>query len=736
MFRRTLALAALMFPLSRSPFAESPRPLDAGFLRTYAETRGFRLGRPTGIQITPAGDAVLFLRSGPRSARQALFRFDPATGETVELRRPESAGMGGESEVLSAAEKARRERMRVSAAGFTSFQLAEDGRNLLAPLGDRLFLIDWQRNAWRELPLKGEAFDPKVSPDGRRVGFVRDHDVWCLDLATGRERPVTRGGTALRSHGEAEFVAAEEMNRFTGWWWSPDSTRVLFTEVDAKGVEVWQVADPAHPESAPRPQFYPRPGKANVKVRLGIAPLRGGRTTWLAWDHARYPYLARADWHAHGGLTIVVQSRDQRELALIRADPVSGRGAPLVTEHDETWVNLDQSVPRWLADGSGFLWTTERAGAWQLEHRDRSGELVRVIVPPEAGYQGLVHLDDARRAVVYAASADPTQTHLFRVELAGGEIVPLDSEAGLHAGVFAKSAGLWVQSVATPSGLARSWVHGAAVGRGNPVELPSVAENPDFRPRAEILRVGSGDGWFAEVIRPQRFDAKLKYPVLVDVYGGPHANVVQASMATHLLPQWLADQGFVVVSVENRGTPRRGRAWERAIFQRFAEVPLEDQAAGLRALGEKFPELDLTRVGIYGWSFGGYASALAVLRRPEVFQAAVAGAPVTDWLDYDTHYTERYLGVPTEGDSVYARNSLIADASGLSRPLLLLHGTGDDNVFFRHSLKLADALFRAGKRFEILPLPGLTHMVPDPVVMERQWGLTADFFRRHLGEPR
>jgi dipeptidyl-peptidase-4 len=224
--------------------------------------------------------------------------------------------------------------------------------------------------------------------------------------------------------------------------------------------------------------------------------------------------------------------------------------------------------------------------------------------------------------------------------------------------------------------------------------------------------------------------------LLEDVYGGPHSQVVQAALRGWLLPQWLADQGVIVVAADNRGSPGRGREWERKIFGKFGSVPVEDQVAALRALGAKHPELDLDRVGITGWSFGGYMGALGVLRRADVFKASVAGAPVTDCFDYDTHYTERYLGVPGEGDRVYADNSLLKDAGGLSRPLLLIHGTADDNVFFRHSLKLADALTPAGKPFEFVPLGGFTHMVPEPSMAEQRWVRTEEFFRRHLGGPK
>ncbi len=709
--------------------ADRPIPLDANFLKDYAATRGFRLGRPAGLQVTPAGDAVLFLRSGPRSPRQALFLHDVEHGTTREWITPDSL-LGGRQEDLSPEEKARRERMRMTAGGIATFQLSEDGAQVLVPLGERLFLVERATGSARELRTDGPAFDPKLSPDARWVGFIRDHDVWVHEIGKDRNRRITRGGTEAVSHGEAEFVAAEEMYRYTGWWWAPDSRSILFEEVDARGVEEWFVADPAHPEQAPRPQFYPRPGHSNVVARLGIISIRGGRPVWVDWDTARLPYFTRADWHRQGGLTICVQSRDQREVRLLRVDPGRGTTTPLVTEGDPLWVNLDPQMPRWLEDGSGFLWTTERTGAWQLELHHPDGSLDHVLTPSTIGYQGFCAIDNARHQVVYAASQDPTQTQIWRASLNSGVPERLTMAAGVHSAVFARNAPVWVLTSATPDSMPRSFVrHG---NRGESTELPSVAEEPGFQPGAESLFLETDPGFYAEVIRPRQFRAGQRYPVLVDVYGGPHANVVQASMATRLLPQWLADRGFIVVSLDNRGTPRRGRDWERSIYQRFAEVPLEDQVAGLKALGARFPELDLQRVGIVGWSFGGYMSALAVLRRPDVFRAAVAGAPVTDWMDYDTHYTERYLGVPKPGESVYAANSLIDLAAHLDRPLLILHGTGDDNVFFRHSLKLAGALFRAGRPFEILPLPGLTHMVPDPVMMERQWGRTAEFFLRHL----
>jgi dipeptidyl-peptidase-4 len=307
-------------------------------------------------------------------------------------------------------------------------------------------------------------------------------------------------------------------------------------------------------------------------------------------------------------------------------------------------------------------------------------------------------------------------------------------EPGCHTGQVNQNHSIFVDTFSSLHTMPRSTVYrgdGSRIG-----ELPSVAEEPPFRPNVQILRVGEAPDYYTAVIRPADFRPGHRYPVVVYVYGGPlpdwYSGVVTAAMSPWLLPQWIADQGFVVISIDGRGTPGRGHGWERAIARRFGSVPLADQVAGLKALGAKLPELDLDRVGIYGWSFGGYVSALAVLQEPSVFKAGVAGAPPTDWYDYDTHYTEQYLGVPPMAAAAYEEGSLLRRAANLQRPLLLIHGTGDDNVYFRHSLKLIDALFRAGKACDVLPLSGLTHMLPDPVVNEQLYSRIVRYFKTHV----
>jgi dipeptidyl-peptidase-4 len=725
-----LALTAPL--LAQAPKPMTDRPLDTRYLRDHAETRGFMLGRPVRPKPTPDGKAVLFLRGGARVPKLRLYEFDVATGRTRELLTPEQVLKGAE-EHLSPEEKARRERQRVSVGGFTDFQLSPDGSRVLVGLSGKLYLLRRDDQSVQELKTgPGPLLTPRFSPDGRRIAYVRQHVLYLLDLDTQKETRLTTGGSALKSQGLAEFIAQEEMHRFDGFWWSPDSKSLAYEEADATGVEKWHVADPIEPGQPPQPTFYPRPGKANVAVRLGIVPVTGGATTWIEWDARHYPYLGDVRWPRRGPLTLCVQTRDQKEQALLRADPATGKTTTLLTEKDDAWLNLHHDSPRWLEDGS-FLWSAEGSDGPRLEWRDSDGGLRRVLISAEAGYRALVDADPKRKEIVYRGGSDPTQAHLFRLSLDGGKPVPLTKSPGLHDAVFSKDHSLYVEQTSEPAAMPKATVHrrdGTLVG-----ELPSVAEEPPFLPRCEWLKVGEGEGFYASIVRPRDFEAGKRYPVILHVYGGPGHQQVTASMATRLLDQWLADQGFVVVSLDNRGTPNRGRAWERALSKRFGTVPLEDQVAGLQALGRRFPEMDLKHVGIYGWSFGGYLSALAALRRPDVFKAAVAGAPVVDWLDYDTHYTERYLGLPETDAAAYREASLLTWAADLKCPLLLVHGTADDNVYFRHTLKLADALFRAGKDFDLLPLSGLTHMVPDPVVTQRLYGRFALFFRKHLGTP-
>ena len=696
--------------------------------RDLAETRNYTLGRPVSPRFTPDGQKVVFLRAGPRDPSLRLMEFDVAAGTERELLTPEAI-LGGGGETLTAEEKARRERQRQSLRGFTSFQMSKDGTQLLVVLSGRLHVVQRATGRFRTLP--GEAWiDPRFSPDGRFVAAVRDRELHVIDLASLAVERVTAGAGEFVSHGTSEFVAQEEMKREEGYWWSPDSTRLIVQRTDESGVEVRHIADPLHPERAPARFFYPKAGSPNARVSLGIVARTGGEPLWLQWDAERYPYVARVDWsNAAAPPLVLVQNRLQTEQLMLAFDPATGRAQEVLRETDSAWLNLDYETdfPIWLKDGSRFLWSTERQGTWQLELREASGRLVRELTPVSFNYRGLVGVDEATGTVIVRGSLDPREIHLWRFPLAGGPGTPLTRETGHHGAVL--GAGRLVHTADLFTGRYTATVIDVA---GRPLSVLNVtAEALPRRPTTELVRTRGEPSFDAAITRPRDFETGRKYPVILQVYAGPGVKRVNAVIRDYLPDQWMADQGYIVVRIDGRGTPWHGRAWERVIKFNFIDVALADQIAGLEALAAQVPEMDLGRVGATGWSWGGYFTAMAALRRPDLFKASVVGAPVITWENYDTHYTERYLGLPQDRPEAYRVSNVTTYAADAKRPMLLIHGLTDDNVYFQHTLQLAEALFLAGRPYELLPMLG-THMVTDPVVRMRQQQRVMTFFETHV----
>ena len=705
---------------------------DPAFLEQFAVTRRFTAGLPTTIKVTPDGSAVLFLRSTSRSFVQDLYEFDVRDGEERLLLTAENI-LSGREEELSPEERARRERMRMSSRGIVSYQLSRDGTRILVPLSGRLFVVERGGGRVTELTSdKGFPIDAKFSPDGTHVSCVRDGELYVMDLATRQARQLTTGATEHITRGVAEFVAQEEMDRFEGYWWSPDGKTIAYQQTNTSALESMHIADAMHPDRAPQTWPYPRPGKANAFVRLGLIPVDGGHTQWVSWDYEKYPYLATVKWKDKAPLTILVQNREQTEEALLTVDPDTGSTSILLVEKDDAWLNLDQDMPWWTSDGTAFFWTTERGGARQLVQHARDGRSRGTVSSWNLILKKFLGPDPTGKQAFVLGGDDPTQTHIWRcpLDLKPPKPVRVTDKPGSHSAVFAENHSVFVQTSYTLDG-ERAFIvrraSGEEIGR-----LKSVAEQPPFLPNLELTTVGTNPTFHAAVIRPRNFVASRRYPVLVSVYGGPGAQTVMASPYPYLLQQWMVDHGFIVVSIDGRGTPSRGRDWERVIKGNLIDIPLADQVAGLQALGRKYREMDLSRVGIYGWSFGGYFSAMAVMRRPDVYHVGVAGAPVCDWLDYDTHYTERYLGLPDANSGGYSASSVLTYAPNLQRPLLIIHGTADDNVYLAHSLKMSNALFRAGKAHDFLALSDFTHMVADPLVTTRLQSRIIDFFTDHL----
>jgi dipeptidyl-peptidase-4 len=723
--------ATLIAMVIASAHAAEQESADLRYFRELVETRNYSLGQPVSPQLTPDGKAVIFLRGGPRDPVLRLYEFTIADATLREILTPEKLLQGAE-EKLTAEERSRRERERQSLRGFTSFQLSKDGTKLLVALSSKLYVITRADSRVTELP--GRSWlDPHFSPDGRAVAAVSGGELHVIDLETKADLALTSGATETLQHGLAEFVAQEEMDRHEGFWWSPDSQWIAYEEVDNSGVETRFIVDPLHPETPPAKNFYPRAGTNNAKVRLGIVARSGGATRWVDWDREKYPYLARVVWkEAAAPLCLVVQNRGQQEELLLAVDPQSGATRELLREKDAAWLNLDHKpMPVWLKGGREFLWTTERVGAWQIELHSADGALVRAITQTDFGFDQFIDLNEADRSVVVAGGSDSRERHLFRFNLdKPTEPGRLTSERGRHDAVFGEAKEQLLHRFDLLDGRA-GWEVLRSSDGGKVVALPSVAEHPSSLPALELTRTAGGRPMDAAIIRPRDFKKGQRYPVILDVYAGPGHKQVWAQPDRYMIDQWMANRGYVVVAIDGRGTQGHGREWERAIRGNLIDVALADQIEGLQALAKQEPAMDLKRVGVVGWSFGGYFSAMAISRRPDIFRCGVVGAPVVTWENYDTHYTERYLGLPSENAEGYRASSVLTYASELRQPLLLIHGLTDDNVYFQHSLQLSEALFAAGKTFNFLPLLG-THMVSDPVLRLRRQTRIAEFFDANL----
>jgi dipeptidyl-peptidase-4 len=668
---------------------------DLSFLRRQARTQRFTLGTPRNFRVSPDGDRVLFLRSRTATDRRNdLLCLDLRTGEESTI--VDTAALLPGEEDLPAEERARRERTREASGGVVGYATDDAFRIVAFPLSGKLYTADLDGGDVRLL-VDAAVVDPRPNPGGTHVAYVSDRRLRVIELATGDDRALVDDEGPDVSWGLAEFIAAEELNRTRGYWWSPDGQSLLVQRTDTSAVPVWTIADPANPAQPATAVGYPAAGTTNASVSLAFLGLDGSRVDVELGD---WEYLVAAHWSAAGDPLVAVAPRDQSRIDVYALDPRTGAARLLRSETDERWVEVVTGVPAWTTDG-------------KLVHVGVRDDTYRLLVdgepvtPPGLQVRSVLHVGDE---VLFSGSEDdPTQIHVYRTT--AGEVERLSQVDGVHIG-----AGTAEVAVISTWTLDRHGPVVSVVRNGERVaDVGSYPMDPGLEPRPAWLTVGKRGLRSALVLPTGREigDGGEALPVLLDPYGGPHAQRVLQSRSAFLTPQWLADQGFAVLVTDGRGTPGRGNAWEKEIHHAFADVSLTDQVDALHAVADLYPGLlDLDRVAIRGWSYGGYLSALAVLRRPDVFHAAVAGAPVTDWSLYDTAYTERYLGHPDEHPDVYEHNSLIADAPSLRRPLMIVHGLADDNVFVAHALRLSGELLAAGRDHVFLPLVGATHMSP------------------------
>ena len=690
---------------------------ELAFPRHSARTQRFTLGAPKAFRVTPDGSTVLFVRSTSGTDRVGrLWALDVATGVERVVADPVDV-LGGADEDLSPEERSRRERLREASSGVTAYELDRAGAIASFALAGGVFVADG--SGTQRLSQGGDAIDPRIDPTGTRVAYA---------TTGGALRVVEVDGSGERdlvaevgvSWGVAEFAAAEELGRLRGFWWSPGGDRLLMARVDESAVAVWHTADAAHPERPAVEQRYPAAGTANADVSLWLVDLDGNRRQ-VAWDHDDFPYLVNVAWEEGRPPIAQVMSRRQDHARVVSIDPDSGATSILREVRDEAWVDVIPGIPTWTRDGRVLT----------VENIDDRFALCADGAPltPAGMHVRAVRDVTDDGVLVVAHEDDATQRHLCLVG-EDGRVTRLTSDAGVHDGRAAGGT-----TVRTSAALSRAGSTTVVVASDRrEIDVPSYAESPALTPAVSLLRTGPHAAHTAVLLPTGWQPGSGRLPVVMDPYGGPHGARVLQTQAAFWSAQWLADQGFAVVVADNRGMPREP-SFERAVRLDLARPVLEDQVAALEAAAQRFPDLDLDRVGIRGWSFGGFLAALAVLDRPDVFHVAVAGAPVTEWRLYDTAYTERYLGLPQEHAEAYDACSLLPRAGKLERPLLLIHGLADDNVVAAHTLRLSSELLAAGRRHVVLPLSGVTHMTPQEVVAENLLLLQVDFLRQHLGGP-
>ncbi len=776
--------------VNRSDAGPTPTGGAKTFPKIYAKTRRFSVGLPRNLTMV-SGDQVLFLRSKTGDDPVlCLWRFDADSRTEQILVDPATLTTAGDE--LPAAELARRERARESASGIVSYTVNRDGTTACFSLAGSLFVVDIATGDVSAPDAADDVFDPRLSPDGSHIAYVSGNNLRLLDLGDGSDRALTSSTLPTVSFGRAEFIAAEEMQRSRGFWWSPSGDQLIVTRVDDAPVPTWWIADPAHPGREPNEIRYPAAGAANALVDLLLFNLDGTSRN-ITWDDGeRFEYLANVVWQTGHDPLVVRQTRDQREVSIAAVDPESLALTNRRTITDDIWVELIPSSP--TVCEAGLLTIEDLAGesrapgvpatgaakpgrrALMLDGTPISDETIHV-----KSIVGVV----GRRAVV-TAWTEPTEIHLYLVDLFGDHAAKrLTTNPGVHTAVIGKllstedtddadshDAGAdggntdagsnddgdddFGTYTATQVGArvlmgvtsARPTTDGIEVairpllfgagddappqGLGAPLGfVEDFSDRPPITARPLFCQLGA-DRLESALFLPSNFDGESSLPVLLDPYGGPHAQRVLKTQTAHLVSQWFAEQGFAVLVTDGRGTPGRGPEWERQVWGDLATSVLEDQVAALDAAADEFGVLDLTRVAIRGWSFGGYLAALAALRRPDRFHAAVAGAPVTDWRLYDTHYTERYLGRPDMYPRHYDTTDLTNEAADLERPLLLIHGLADDNVVAAHTLRFSTALLGAAAAHQVLPLSGVTHMTPQEAVAENLLWLQLEFISNSL----
>jgi dipeptidyl-peptidase 4 len=696
---------------------------------------------PRSLSMAPDGSRVTYLKGKAEDAnRLDLWEYHIKEAKHRLLVDADSLLTG--TETLSDEEKARRERLRLFASGIISYSWAKNSDALLFPLNGDLYYYQLSSKTAKKLTDTSEfETDATISPAGRYVAFIRSQNLFVLEIASGKETQLTHDGGGVIKNGMAEFVAQEEMGRMTGYWWAPDDSKIAFTRTDESDVAEVVRNEIYADEIKLFKQRYPYTGSANAKIQLGVVSLSDGSVSWLPHGENADIYLPRVEWTKSSRyLSYQWQSRDQQQLELRLVDLTNLQQKVLLTESSNTWLNLHDDL-HFLDKEQGFIWASERDGYKHLYYFDFNGKLLRQLTAGDWVVDELDAVNERQGMVYFTGRKDtPLEKHLYQVSLKSGEIIRL-TEAGFdHALVMAKDASSFIDSfsnVSTPHKVALRALNGKVLTWLEPNTLDqSHALTPYYHalhaPRFGTLQAEDGQTMHYRMFAPAIIEPGRQYPVIVSVYGGPHAQRVTNSWsARDLYLHYLVQQGYLVFQLDNRGSYYRGKAFEDAIYKKLGVAEIADQIKGVEYL-TSLPYVDAKRIGIYGHSYGGYMAIMAMFKAGDYFAAGVAGAPVTDWALYDTHYTERYLGHPAQNVQGYTDSAVFPYADGLKGNLLIYHGMADDNVLFTHSTKLYKQLQDKGLLFDMIDYPGSKHsMFGQPVQTHLHKSITR-FFDRHL----
>ena len=697
---------------------------------------------PRGLKLSPDGQRVTYL-AGRKDNQNFydLWQMDVKTGKSSLLLNADKLA----SNELSDEEKARRERQRIYGEGIMEYFWADDSKALLIPASGNLYYFSLADNSVSQLPIgEGFATDARLSPKGNFVSFVRDQNLYVLNLATKKLEAMTTDGGGAIKNAMAEFVAQEEMNRMTGYWWAPDESAIAFTRIDESGVELVTRNEIYADGIKLTEQRYPAAGKNNVEIQLGVVTLNNKAINWvtLSDDKNKDIYLPRVDWLPDSKhLSFQWQSRDQQklDLQLVALDALT-KPKTLVKERSDAWVNLNNDL-HFLKQQSAFIWASERDGFNHLYLFDLKGKLKTQLTEGNWAVDELEYIDETAGWVYFTGRKDtPIEKHLYRVPLAGGKVERVSREAGMHDPVFADNQSVYLDyfnSLSQPpqislhgdKGQHLAWVEQNQVKAGHPLyDYAGLWQLPEFKE----LKAEDGQVLQTRLFKPVPFDANKKYPVVVRVYGGPHAQLVTNSWSEQdYFTQYLVQQGYVVFQLDNRGSAHRGTQFEQVIYRHLGEAEVNDQKVGVDYL-RSLPFVDSDNVAIYGHSYGGYMALMSLFKAPDYFKAAISGAPVTDWRLYDTHYTERYLAHPANNEQGYEASSVFPYVKNYQSGLLMYHGMADDNVLFENSTRVYKALQDEGKLFQMIDYPGSKHSMRGEKVRNHLYRSLADFLDRQL----